>query len=172
MGAVSSRNVIDADTELMIVQLAGEGQSARQIAKRLGVSRSAVHRRIDAAREAEDVVLVAGLAAGLAAEEDEERLERLAAVAVDDPTALALPFEYAGLVDGTVRWRDASGIVFGELDLYRWRQRPHQVDPTAYAATYAECEAATDAAYASVDAAGVVWDDGRRRWVQRPRAVS
>ena len=44
--------------------------------------------------------------------------------------------------------------------------------PTAYAATYAECEAATDAAYASVDAAGVVWDDGRRRWVQRPRAVS
>ena len=136
---------------------------------------------IDAAREAKDAALEAELAAELAAKDDEELLERLAATSVADPAALMPPFEYAGVVEGALRWRDAHGVVFGELDQWRWRMQLHTIVPGDYAtkdeymaawrATEAAIEAATEYAYATVRAARIARDDDRRRWVQRPRAV-
>ena len=98
-----------------------------------------------------------------------------------DPTTLAPPFEYHHIEDGAVRWHDINGRDFGQLDLYRWAQQLHRIIPANYATedeymaawrdTEAAIEAATAAAWASVDAAGVVWDDERRRYVQQLRAV-
>ena len=106
---------------------------------------------------------------------------RASAMDVIDPAALVPPFEYVRLDDGAVRWRDAHGCEVGEANLYRWRMRLHSVVPADYA-TKAEYEAAWDGldaeieaakahAHASAHAAGAVFDDARRRWVQRPRAV-
>ena len=91
------------------------------------------------------------------------------------------PFEFDHLDDGALRWRDAHGVVLGELSMYRWRMRLHGVVPAdfatedeysaAYSAADAEIEAVKAHAWAGVRASGVVYDDARRRWVQRPRAV-
>ena len=166
--AVSRRNInIDADTELLILQLAAQGVSERQISKQTGVPRSTVKRRIDAAREAE------------AAEDDDPwdgvdprdvdggELAMLRASATDvDPAALVPPFDFSHVDGGAVRWRDANGLVFGEMDLYRWRMRLHGVVPgdfateaayeAAYSALNAEIEAAVAHAWASVAESGVV----------------
>jgi hypothetical protein len=110
---------------------------------------------------------------------------------------LTPPFDAVGLVDvpdpmpvrrrdGKIagqapQWHDAKGYTFGQLDLYRWGQRLHEITPDgyesmdAYEAAWRAVEAETEAvmrhAWDSLYALGIAYDDARRRWAQRLQAV-
>lgn len=107
---------------------------------------------------------------------------------------LVPPFEFAGLVDvpdnmpirrrdGKIRqapqWRDANGQPVSEVDLWRYGLKLDSIVPgdypdretylAAWDAANDEIEAAKTLARDALHAAGVSYDDERRRWVQRPR---
>ncbi len=171
--------MIDTDR---VAALRDQGLSYRDIAAAMGTNLAAVQRAMARRPPPED-------------DEDDDdddddldirdvdggELERLRAMEVADPSAvLTPPFDYSGVDDGALRWHDANGVVFGELDLYRWRQRINDIVPgdfvsedeymAAYRVADAETEAANAHAWATVPA-DVVYDDDRHRWVQRLRAV-
>ena len=133
-GAVSRAN-LDAATELRILELAAEGLSSRQISKRVGVPRSTVKRRIEAARVAE-AELEAFTAGGKGGDDgdrdpwddesddpwaDAARLELLAAQQQPAPREVAEPITYVGKDSGGKRWRDANNRSLNELGWYRFR---------------------------------------------------
>jgi hypothetical protein len=126
--------------------------------------------------------------------------EELPPALEDDVTDVMLtpPFTFAGLVevvdrmptrkqrDGpplrALQWRDANSCEFGEVELCMWRAHREAeclpgdfADRETYLAAWdamtAEVEAAQAEAWGQVAAAGLVYDDARRQWVQRPRAV-
>lgn len=169
------------------------GLSVRAIARLVGLSRSQVHRIIS--NPAPDMSPIAYLN-GDEDDDDDDGLP-LADDVVDPHEYLVPPFDFAGLVelvdtfptrrhDNKIRlapqWTDANGREVGEMDWWSWCQhRLYDIVPgdypdretylAAWDAADDEIEAVTAHAWASLRAAGVVYDDEQRRWVQRPQAV-
>lgn len=154
------------DTE-RVWALRDQGLSLREVAAALSTSLAAVQRALARRPPPEPAD----------ADPDDKELARLLAGDIADPDVLTPPFTYHGIDDGAVRWRDANGIVFGQVDLWRWGERIHSIVPgdyetndeymAAWRSAETEIEAATAHARAGARSAGVVWDDARHRWVQR-----
>jgi hypothetical protein len=189
---------VDVHLASRLRKLVASGCSIRSAARQLDVSRSAAMRemarpapRIDLADELGDDPW----------DGDEETLERLDAMdAAEDEAAFVPPFTLDGLVEcldwrgrpakddkgrpvgrQMLQWRDANGREVNELGLYRFGLSLHEITPDGYEtreeylAAWDEADATIEAAkahaWAQVKAAGIEYDDARRRYVQRPHAV-
>jgi hypothetical protein len=185
---------------MRVWELHQAGHSIRTIARQVGLSRSQVHRIISNPTPDMSPIAYLGpeddeqddwpddeLPAALLADDAIER---------EPHEVLTPPFTFAGLVDvpdtmptrrrdGKIRlapqWRDAHGQAVSQVDLWRYGHRLHDIVPgdypdretylAAWDAANDEIEAVKRHACDSVHAAGVVYDDDRRLWVERPHAV-
>ncbi len=126
------RRIIDDETEALIAELIEARESARQIAKKTGVSRTAVQTRIDERREAEVELL-----------DDLDDDERAALADPADPADYVPvpPFTFVGVVprDGLTAvddWRyvDSASVPTSSNGVYQCVQALQNADRWAEAA--------------------------------------
>ena len=188
---------MDVHLAARLRKLVASGCSIRSAARELGVSRSAAMRAVSAAPV---IDLADEYDDGDPWTDDDDELP-LALMADDaterEPhEVLTPPFEFAGLADvpdnmpirrrdGKLRqapqWTDAHGQAVSEVDLWRYGHRLHDIVPgdypdretylAAWDAANTEIEAVRAHAWDALHAAGVVYDDARGLWLQRPQAV-
>ena len=200
VGAGHRLAVVSSLRDMRVWELHQAGLSVRAVARQVGLSRSQVHRIIsNPAPDMSPIAYLNGDQDDDDdpwTDDDEVPLALLADDAIRPHEVLVPPFAFAGLMevpdnfptrrhDNKIRqapqWRDANGQAVSEVDLWRYGHRLDTILPgdypdretylAAWDAANDEIEAAKAHAWESLRAAGVVYDDGARRWVQRPQAV-